>query len=105
MKPSPFAPIAIPRYEAAAGDATAKSDLRNAMTAFGRYAVVNGTFPSTIAEFESSGYRLSSRMTFTKYELKVENGRETVHMHVQHADSDNAWHVNHPKEGTEIEIR
>ncbi len=44
MKPSPFAPIAIPRYEAAAGDATAKSDPRNAMFALARFEETNEVF-------------------------------------------------------------
>lgn len=103
-----LAALAIPRYgaaKAAAGDAAAKSDLRNAITALVRYHVTNGTFPATSAELESSGYSLSSRMTWTKYEVEIKNGSETVHMHVQHADSNNAWHANYPEQGTEIEIR
>jgi len=99
-----LAAIAIPRYEAsvaAAGDATCKADLRNAMTALARSAVINGTYPSTIAELESSGYSLSSQVSWDKYELK--DG--SVHMHLEHAKSENKWHANYPKEGTEIEIR
>jgi len=41
-----LAAIAMPRYEAAvaaSGDATSKSDLRNAMTALARYAIRNTT--------------------------------------------------------------
>ena len=103
-----MAAIATPRYtaaKAAAGDATAKSDLKNAITALVRYSVTNSTFPATVAELESSGYSLSSRVSWDKYEVKIENGSETVHMHIQHADSENAWHANYPKEGTEFEIR
>ncbi len=103
-----LAALAIPRYsaaQAAAGDAAAKSDLRNAITALVRYNVTNGTYPATIAELESSGFSLSSGVSWDRYDLKIENGSETVHMHVQHADSDNKWHANYPKEGTEIEIR
>ena len=99
-----LAALAIPRYaaaKAAAGDATAKSDLRNAITALVRYSVTNGTYPATIAELEASGYSLSSRVSWDKYELK--DG--SVHMHVEHADSDNKWHAKYPEEGTEIEIR
>ncbi len=99
-----LAAIATPRYtaaKAAAGDATAKSDLRNASTALARYSVTNGSYPATVAELESSGYSLSSRVSWDRYDLK--DG--SVHMHVKHADSDNAWHANYPKEGTEIEIR
>ncbi len=99
-----LAAIAIPRYEAsvaAAADATCKSDLRNAMTALARYNVATYTYPSTIAELESSGYSLSSQVSWDKYELK--DG--SVHMHIEHAKSDNKWHANYPEEGTEIEIR
>ncbi len=103
-----LAAIAIPRYsaaKAAAGDATCKSDLRNAMTALARYNVTKGAFPATSAELEATGYSLSSRVTWTKYDLKIENGSETVHMHIQHADSTNAWHASYPDEGTAHESR
>ncbi len=99
-----LAAIAIPRYDAAvaaAGDATCKADLRNAMTALARSAVINGTYPATIAELESSGYSLSSQVSWDRYQLK--DG--SVHMHVEHEDSNNKWHANYPEEGTEIEIR
>ena len=103
-----LAGIAIPRYaaaKAAAGDATAKSDLKNAIIALVRYQVTNGTFPATSAELEASGYRLSSGVTWDRYGVNIKNGSETVHMHVQHADSNNAWHANYPEEGSEFEIR
>ena len=99
-----LAAIAIPRYTAAiaaSGDATSKSDLRNAMTALARYAIKNNTYPDTIAELEASGYSLSAAVTWDKYELS--DG--SVHMHVIHAKSTNAWHADYPDEGTEIEIR
>ena len=98
------AAIAIPRLaasKAAAADATCKSDLRNAMTALARYNITNSTYPATIGELEGSGYSLSSRVSWDKYELK--DG--SVHMHLEHLDSANKWHVDYPEEGTEIEIR
>ncbi len=103
-----LAALAIPRYsaaKAAAGDATAKADLRNAITALVGYHVTNGTFPATSAELEASGFSLSSRMTWDRYGVDIKNGSETVHMHVRHADSNNAWHANYPEDGTEFEIR
>ena len=99
-----LAAIAIPRYTAAiaaSGDATSKADLRNAMTALARYNIKHSTYPDTIAELEASGYSLSSQVSWDKYELK--DG--SVHMHIEHAKSDNKWHANYPEEGTEIEIR
>jgi len=103
-----LAAIAIPRYtaaKAAAGDATAKSDLRNAMTALTQYNVTRSAFPATFAELEASGYSLSSRVTLLKYDVKIKDGSETVHMHVQHADANSAWHASYPHEGTEHESR
>ncbi len=103
-----LAALAIPRYsaaKAAAGDATAKADLRNAITALVQYQVTNGTFPATSAELEASGYRLSSRVTWDRYGVDIKNGSETVHMHLQHADWNNKWHANYPEDGTEFEIR
>ncbi len=103
-----LAAIAIPRYsaaKAAAGDATAKSDLRNAMTALARYHVTLGGFPATFAELEATGYSFSSGITLLKYDVKIASGSETVHMHIQHADSINAWHASYPDEGTAHESR
>jgi len=103
-----LAALAIPRYSAAtaaAGDATAKSDLRNAMTALAQYNVTKGSFPATFAELEASGYSLSSGVTLIKYDVKIKDGSETVHMHFQHADANNAWHASYPLEGTEHESR
>ncbi len=103
-----LAAIAIPRYaaaKAAAGDATCKSDLRNAITSLTRYHVTQGAFPATSAELEASGYSLSSGVTMLKSDVKIKDGSETVHMHVQHADANSAWHASYPHEGTEHESR
>jgi len=99
-----IASIAIPKMvesKVPAYDATAKSDLRNAMTALEMYNITNGTYPATSAELESSGYSLSPRVSWDKYDF--ESG--SVHMHVQHENSPSAWHAKYPEEGTEIEIR
>ena len=99
-----IASIAIPQMvesKVPAYDATAKSDLRNAMTALEMYNITNGTYPATSAELESRGYSLSPRVSWDKYDF--ESG--SVHMHVQHENSPSAWHAKYPEEGTEIEIR
>jgi len=99
-----IAAIAVPNLlqsKVPAYDATAKSDLRNAMTALEMYNIKNATYPATSAELESSGYSLSPRVSWDRYEL--ESG--SVHMHVQHANSPNAWHAKYPEDGTQIEIR
>jgi len=103
-----IASIAIPRMvesKVPAYDATAKSDLRNAITSFEMYNIRNGTYPASESDLLSSGFSLSSGVSFTRYELETNNGIQSVHMHVQHVNSPNAWHVKYPEEGTEIEIR
>ncbi len=100
-----IASIAIPQMvesKVPAYDATAKSDLRNAITSLEMYNIRNGTYPASESDLLSSGFSLSSGVSFTRYSLDT-NG--SVHMHVQHDNSPNAWHVKYPEEGTEIEIR
>ncbi len=87
----------VPAY-----DATAKSDLRNAMTALEMYNIKNGTYPASESDLLSSGFSLSAGVSFTRYSVET-NG--SVHMHVQHVNSPNAWHAEYPEEGTQIEIR
>ena len=103
-----IASIAIPRFaesKAAAGDAAAKSDIRNVMTAMEQYSVRFGTYPSDVAVLAQVGYTPTADVTFSKFKLETKNGAESVHMHVGHADSGNEWHANYPKEGMEVEIR
>ena len=103
-----IASIAIPRFaesKAAAGDAAAKSDIRNVMTTMEQYSVRFGTYPSAVADLTQVGYNPTADVTFSKFKLETKNGAQSVHMHVGHADSGNEWHANYPKEGMEIEIR
>ncbi len=100
--------IAIPRMaesKVPAYDATAKSDLRNAMTSLEMYNIKNGGYPASESDLLSSGFSLSSGVSFTRYSLDTNNGIQSVHMHLQHAKSPNAWHAKYPEDGTEIEIR
>ena len=100
--------IAIPRMaesKVPAYDATAKADIKNAITAIEMYNIKSGTYPASEAVLLSSGFSLSSGVSFTRYSLDTNNGLQSVHMHLQHAKSPNAWHVKYPEEGTEIEIR
>lgn len=100
-----LAGIAIPvfsSYKNMAYDTTAKADLRNAIDFLELYFLDNNTFPNTSAELLAAGFNLSKDVSFTNYSV---NGDPTVHMHIQHASSPNAWHANYPKEGIEIEIR
>ncbi len=95
--------IGYGNFRVQAFDAAAKSDLRNAMTALENYFVDKDTYPATSAELEASNFSLSKNVSFTRYGLS--DGGTTVHMHVQHAHSPNAWHANYPKEGSKISIR
>ncbi len=101
-----IASIAIPQMAESkipAYDATAKSDLRNAMTSLEMFIIRNGTYPASESDLLSSGFSLSSGVSFTSYNL--ETGSQGVHMHVKHVNSPNAWHAKYPEEGTQIEIR
>ncbi len=101
-----IASIAIPQMAESkipAYDATAKSDLRNAMTSLEMFIIRNGTYPASESDLLSSGFSLSSGVSFTSYTL--ETGSQGVHMHVKHVNSPNAWHAKYPEEGTAIEIR
>ncbi len=87
-------------------DITVKSDLRNAIPALEAYFAEYNTFPATLASLLASGFNLSKDVSFTKYKVEtMQNGDPTVHMHLEHASSPNAWHANYPKEGIEFEIR
>jgi len=97
------AALAVPSFltsKEAAGDATAKSDLRQAMTAIDLCFVRNSVYPPTVTVLESCGFSLSPGVIFETYKVETKDGAETVHMHVQHADSSNRWHANYPADGT-----
>jgi len=103
-----LAAIAIPRMtesKVPAYDATAKADIKNAITAIEMYNIKNGTYPASESDLLSSGFSLSAGVTFDKYDLETNNGIQSIHMHLRHAKSPNAWHAKYPEEGTQIEIR
>ena len=89
-----------------AGDAVAKIELRNVMEFLDIYYLNYDTYPETVDDLLAAGCNLSRNVSFTKYSIShFGDDQRTVHMHVKHAASSNAWHANHPKEGTGIEIR
>ncbi len=94
------------KFRIRAYDTAAKSDLGNAFIALEAYFTDDNTFPTTSASLLASGATLSEDVSFTRYKVDtMSNGDPTVHMHLKHASSPNAWHANYPKEGSEIEIR
>jgi len=103
-----LASVALPLYAASrekASDAAAKLELKNAMKFIDLYSIDNG-FPETLDDLLAGGFNQSKNVVFTKYSIGTfGDGQPTVHIHVKHAGSSNSWHVNFPKEGSEISIR
>jgi prepilin-type N-terminal cleavage/methylation domain-containing protein len=101
--------IAVPfflSYRDKAYDTTAKADLKNAMKFLDHYFLENDTYPATSDDLLAAGVNLSKDVSFTTYSIGTfGDGQPTVHIHIQHSSSSNAWHANYPKEGDEIEIR
>jgi general secretion pathway protein G len=101
--------IAVPLYASSrrkAGDTAAKVALRNVMEFLDIYYIDYDTYPETVDDLLAAGCRLSRNVSFTQYSISdFGDDQVTVHMHIKHASSSNAWHANHPQEGTEIEIR
>ena len=101
--------IAVPNflsYKVKARDAVAKADLKNAMKFLDLYFIDNDTYPETSDSLLAAGFRLSKDVSFATYRVDTfGDGQPTVHMHIKHSASSNAWHANYPKEGYEIEIR
>ena len=101
--------IAIPslaRARQAAGDVTAKSDLKSAIRAIEMYIISNNTLPASEADLATaSDFRLSGGVSFSKFDVKDKEGNPSVHMHVDHIGSANGWHANYPQEGSTIQFR
>jgi competence protein ComGC len=87
-------------------DTVAKVDLRNVMEFLDIYYLNYDTYPETVDDLWAAGYKLSSNVSFTMYGTSdFGDDQGSVHMHIKHASSSNAWHANYPQEGAEIEIR
>ena len=76
------------------------------MTAIDMYVARNDIYPSTESELAAStGFTRSSGVSFSKFELKLDKGAWSIHMHIEHADSPNTWHAHYPKDGLKIDPR
>ena len=76
------------------------------MIALEAYFSTKNVYPATSTELQANGLNLSQKVSFTTYEIEaMTGGGQTVHMHVKHSGSPNAWHANYPEEGNKIEIR
>ena len=103
-----LAAISVPvlaRARSTAGDAAAKSDLKSTMTAIELYRNKNGTFIAGEADLATVDFNLSGGVSFSKFDVKVEKGVPSVHIHVEHIGSSNAWHANYPAEGSTMSFR
>jgi type II secretory pathway pseudopilin PulG len=103
-----IAAFAIPRFaeaKAAAGDAAAKADMKNAIISMERFSLGFGRYPVSTTELGQVGFSPTAAVTFTTFKLEIKNGSESVHMHVQHSASSNKWHAHYPFQGTEVQIR
>ncbi len=101
-----LATIAITHYQnykVRAFDIAAKSDLKNAITAVETYYLDNDIYPADSSDLLANGFNFSKNVCFTKYDL--ENSGETVHIHIMHTASPNAWHTQYPDDGGGIDHR
>ena len=101
-----LATIAISQYQnyrVRAFDIAAKSDLKNAITAIETYYLDNDTYPANSSDLLANGFNSSENVCFTKYDL--ENAGQTVHIHIMHTASPNAWHTRYPDDGGDIDYR
>ncbi len=101
-----LASIAISHYQnyrIRAFDTAARSDLKNAITALETYYLDNDIYPANSSDLPANGFNFSQNVCFTKYDL--ENGGETVHIHIMHTASPNAWHTQYPDDGGDVDHR
>ena len=101
-----LASIAISHYQnyrIRAFDTAARSDLKNAITALETYYLDNDIYPADSSDLLANGFNFSENVCFTKYDL--ENGGESIHMHIMHTGSPNAWHTEYPDDGGGIDHR
>jgi len=94
---------AYQNYKIRSFDTAARADLRNAITALDAYVVESDTYPANTSDLLAGGFNSSQNVCFTKYDL--ENGGESVHIHIMHTASPNAWHTEYPDDGGIIEPR
>ncbi len=103
---SVLATIAISTYQnykIRVFDTAARADLKNAITAIETYYLDNDTYPANSSDLLTNGFNSSDNVCFTRYDL--ENGGESVHIHIMHIASPNAWHTMYPDDGGGIDQR
>jgi len=101
-----LATIAISQYQkyrVRAFDIAAKSDLKSAMFALEAYYAENDIYTANYSDLLANGFNFSKNVCFTNYDL--ENAGQTVHIHIMHTASPNAWHTQYPDDGGDIDYR
>ncbi len=101
-----LAAIAITQYQSykvRVYDTVARSDLKNAMIALENYYMDNTIYPGDFSDLLANGFNFSKDVCFTKFHLH--NAGATVHMHIRHTSSPNAWHTKYPDDGGDVDHR
>ncbi len=101
-----LAAIAISHYQSyrvRTYDTVAMSDLKNVITALENYYLDNDIYPADSSDLSANGFNFSKNMCFTKFHLH--DGGMTVHMHIMHTASPNAWHTKWPNDGGAVDHR
>ena len=91
------------RYRVQAYDSVAMSDLKSAIIEIENYFVENDIYPANYSDLLANGFNFSKNVCFTKFH--EHNAGMTVHMHIMHTASPNAWHTRYPDDGGDVDQR
>lgn len=93
-----LAAIAIPKFantREKAYNATLVSDIRNATIAAESYFADNTIYPDAP---EDAGFSPSQGVTFTQWNVEMNNGVPTIHIHAAHQGLSYYYHLRYPTE-------
>ena len=90
-------------YKIKAYDASAKTNIKNALTAVEDYFIQQDSYPANYTDLVANGFNLGTDVCFTRYEL--ENGGDRVHFHIMHTASSNNWHTRYPDDAGRVAFR
>jgi prepilin-type N-terminal cleavage/methylation domain-containing protein len=90
-------------YKVRTYDVVAMSDLKNAITAIENYYLDNNIYPDDYSDLLGNGFNFSKNVCFTKFH--EHDAGMTVHMHIMHTASPNAWHTKYPDDLGNVDHR
>lgn len=93
-----LAAIAIPKFantREKAYNATLVADIHNATIAAESYFADNTTYPLAP---EDAGFSPSQGVTFTQWDVGMQNGVQTIHIHAEHQGLTFFYHLRYPTE-------